>query len=74
MTVGASRSIRVVFADDDAALRRVLRRLLEIVPQLEIVGEAADGGEAVALVQSNDPDVVLLDVDMPRLDCATPSG
>jgi CheY-like chemotaxis protein len=64
----AGRSMRMVFADDDPAVRRLLRRLLEIVPQLEIVGEAGDGSEAVALVQSTHPDVVLLDVDMPRLD------
>lgn len=64
----AGRSVHLVFADDDPAVRRLLRRLLAIVPQLQIVGEAGDGREAVALVQSTHPDVVLLDVEMPRLD------
>jgi CheY-like chemotaxis protein len=62
------RSVRVVLADDDEAQRVLLRRLLKLVPRLEVVGEARDGDEAVRLVQSTAPDLVLLDVDMPHLD------
>ncbi len=65
---GSGQPVRIVFADDDEAQRRLLRRLLEIVPHLEIVGEASDGSEVVALVQRTHPDIVLLDIDMPRLD------
>jgi len=59
---------RVVFADDDAALRALLRELLALLPHVTVVGEAADGIEAVRLVAQHYPDTVLLDVNMPRLD------
>ena len=49
-------------------MRRVLRRLLGVVPGLEVVDEAADGGEAVKLALSFAPEIVLLDCDMPRVD------
>jgi DNA-binding NarL/FixJ family response regulator len=64
----SERSLRLIFADDNAAFRRALRGLLELVPHVDIVGEAADGDEAVRLVQSTPADVVLLDVEMPHLD------
>jgi chemotaxis response regulator CheB len=60
--------VRLVLADDEEAMRRVLRRLLEAVPGLEIVGEAADGREAVELVHTSAPDILLLDCDMPHVD------
>jgi CheY-like chemotaxis protein len=60
--------LRLVFADDEAAMRTLIRTLLELVDTVEIVGEAADGEEALRLVQEHDPDLVLLDVQMPRLD------
>lgn len=59
---------RVVFADDDASLRELLRRLLGFLPHVTVVGEAADGIEAVQLVAQHYPDTVLLDINMPRLD------
>ena len=59
---------RVVFADDDAVLRELLRGLLGFLPHVTVVGEAADGIEAVQLVAQHYPDTVLLDIDMPRLD------
>jgi CheY-like chemotaxis protein len=65
---GPDHPLRIVFADDEELTRSLLRRLLGLVPHLEIVGEAADGAEAVELVQRTDPDLVLLDLDMPRLD------
>jgi DNA-binding NarL/FixJ family response regulator len=64
----SERSLRLIFADDNASFRRALRGLLELVPHLDIVGEAVDGDEAVRLVESTPADVVLLDVEMPRLD------
>jgi DNA-binding NarL/FixJ family response regulator len=60
--------IRVAVADDQALVRVGLRVLLENEDDIELVGEAADGVEAVALVRRTRPDVVLMDVRMPRLD------
>jgi DNA-binding NarL/FixJ family response regulator len=61
-------SIRVLLADDHRIFREGLVELLEEQPDIELVGEAADGEEAVALALQNRPDVVLMDVTMPRLD------
>jgi CheY-like chemotaxis protein len=60
--------LRVLFADDDEASRVLLRVLLEFVDGVEIVGEARDGLEAVELAQETRPQLVILDVRMPRLD------
>lgn len=59
---------RVVFADDDDALRELLRALLGFLPHVTVVGEATDGIEAIQLVAQHYPDTVLLDVTMPLLD------
>ena len=59
---------RVVFADDDESLRVLLRTLLGLLPHVTVVGEAADGLEAVQMVAKHYPDTVLLDINMPRLD------
>jgi DNA-binding NarL/FixJ family response regulator len=56
---------RVVLADDHTLVRSGIRRILESQPGFEVVGEAADGAEAVALVRSTTPDVVVLDLNMP---------
>ena len=61
-------TIRVVIADDQAVVRSGFRALLEDEPDLEVVGEAADGEQAVALAHRRHADVVLMDVRMPRLD------
>jgi CheY-like chemotaxis protein len=66
--VTAAEPTRVVFADDDEPMRLLLRTLLELAPSLELVGEAADGEEAVRLVARTRPALALLDVQMPRLD------
>jgi DNA-binding NarL/FixJ family response regulator len=61
-------TIRVVLADDQALLRKGFRMILEAEEEFEIVGEAADGADAVRLVELYQPDVVLMDVRMPVLD------
>jgi DNA-binding NarL/FixJ family response regulator len=60
--------VRIVLADDQALLRKGFRMILEAEDDLEIVGEAADGADAVRLVDLYRPDVVLMDVRMPVLD------
>lgn len=59
---------RVVVADDQALVRAGLRALLEAEPDLEVVGEAADGARAVELARSAAADVVLMDIRMPGVD------
>ncbi len=60
--------IRVLLADDQALIRAGFRVLIDSDPDLEVVGEAADGDEAVALVRSTRADVVLMDIRMPGVD------
>ncbi len=61
------RTIRVVIADDHGMFRQGVREMLDTAGDLEVAGEAADGEEAVAVVERTKPDVVLLDVEMPVL-------
>jgi two-component system, NarL family, response regulator NreC len=58
-------SIRILIADDHAIVRSGLRALLGADPDLEVVGEAADGDEALRLTEALHPDLVLLDITMP---------
>jgi DNA-binding NarL/FixJ family response regulator len=60
--------IRIALVDDQAMVRQGLRMILEAEPGFTVVGEAADGHEAIDLVPRARPDVVLMDVRMPRLD------
>jgi DNA-binding NarL/FixJ family response regulator len=63
----APAAVRIVIADDHRIFRAGLRSLLAAEPGFEVVGEAADGGEVVALVEKLRPDILLLDVAMPRM-------
>lgn len=62
-----SDKIRLLVADDHTIVRRGLVHLLSLNPEVEIVGEAADGRAAVELAEREDPDVVLMDISMPVL-------
>lgn len=62
------KKIRVLLADDQTILRHSLRALIANEPGLEVVGEAGDGAEAVAKARSLRPDIVVMDVSMPKLD------
>ena len=59
--------IRILFADDHSLVRAGVRSLLEKIPRVEVVGEASNGRETLALVRSKLPDLVLLDIAMPDL-------
>jgi DNA-binding NarL/FixJ family response regulator len=66
--VTAGDPIRVLLADDQALVRGGFRSILEGQPDMDVVGEAADGAEAVELARTTRPDVVVMDIRMPRLD------
>ena len=59
-------TIRILIADDQALLRATFRMLIEANPDMEVVGEATDGDEAVELTRAHHPTVVLMDIRMPR--------
>ena len=63
--------IRILLADDHALLRQGLRALLETTPEIQVAGEAGDGAEAVEKAQRLQPDVILMDLMMPRMDGLT---
>jgi DNA-binding NarL/FixJ family response regulator len=66
-----STELKVVVADDQALLRAGLRALIEAEEDLRVVGEAGDGAEAVDVALATHPDVVLMDIRMPKLDGIT---
>ena len=62
-----TKSIRVLLADDHSLVRAGIRALLEKLPGVTVTGEASDGREAIDLIKTQQPDVVLLDISMPGL-------
>jgi two-component system LytT family response regulator len=68
MTEPIRSPLRIVTADDEGPARGMLRQLLQDVPDVRIVAEAADGLEAVAAIEREAPDLALLDLQMPELD------
>lgn len=66
--VAVETEVRVFIADDHAIVRKGLRAAVEEDPSMHVVGEAGDGESAVAAIQQLRPDVVVLDIDMPKLD------
>jgi DNA-binding NarL/FixJ family response regulator len=69
MTSG--KNIRILIVDDHAIFRQVVRNILKPYPNIEVVGEASDGDEAVVSVGQLKPDVVLMDVNMQKMDGVT---
>ncbi|MEA2479041.1 MAG: hypothetical protein QOJ07_963 [Thermoleophilaceae bacterium] len=61
-------NVRILIADDQALVRAGFRMILEAEPEIEVIGEASDGREAVTMTRELQPDVVLMDIRMPELD------
>jgi two-component system, NarL family, response regulator LiaR len=72
--VSDSAPIRVLIVDDHSVVRTGLRVFLDLQPDMEVVGEAADGSEGVAMARRLEPDVVLMDLLMPNMDGITAIG
>jgi DNA-binding NarL/FixJ family response regulator len=67
MVSSGPKALTVILVDDHAMMRQGLRSVLEAHPDIQIVGEASDGDEAVAMAHSLQPAVVVMDINMPRL-------
>jgi two-component system invasion response regulator UvrY len=68
MIPGPSRSVRVLTVDDQAVFRMAARDVIEATPGFEALADAASGAEALTLMESLDPDLILMDVRMPEMD------
>ena len=60
--------IQIVLADDHKLFRDGLRKILELEPEVKVVGEASNGEEALQLLREHNPDIVLFDINMPKMD------
>jgi DNA-binding NarL/FixJ family response regulator len=60
-------SVRIILADDHPSIRSGIRKLLEYEPEITVIAEAKDGKEALHLAQQLDPDILLLDIEMPLM-------
>ena len=63
-----SKTIQIIIADDHSIVRKGIRALLATEPDIQVIGEAADGKEAVTMAQQLRPDVILMDLVMPKMD------
>jgi DNA-binding NarL/FixJ family response regulator len=72
--VNDTAPIRVLIVDDHAVVRTGLKVFLDLQPDMEVVGEAADGSEGVAMARRLEPDVILMDLLMPNMDGVTAIG
>ena len=63
-----AKTIRIILAEDSPTVRRYLANLIEEAPDMEVVGEANNGEEAIRLVEELRPDVVSMDINMPEVD------
>jgi DNA-binding NarL/FixJ family response regulator len=61
-------TLRVLLVDDDSMVRRILAQILATYPDLDVVGQAATGDEAVSCVEALSPHIVIMDIRMPRMD------
>src|SRR5262252_130276 len=68
MTPSPNKKFRVLVVDDSAFMRKVLETIFGADDQLQVVGQAKDGREAVALAESLKPDVITMDINMPHMD------
>jgi two-component system chemotaxis response regulator CheB len=67
-TIAANRKVRVLIVDDTRTMRGMIRAVVSRAPEIEVVGEAGDPYEARELIRALNPDVITLDVEMPRMD------
>ena len=65
--MASGKQIRLLIADDNAVYRHALREILEAHPTLEVVGEATDGEDAILRAEELQPAIVLMDINMPKL-------
>ena len=65
---GSDKKIRVLVVDDSAFMRKVMQGIISADPGMQVIGEAGDGREAIAMAESLRPDVISMDINMPHLD------